>query len=115
MVQDSENQTEKGHIDPSVHGHRGAVSNTAPYNNHPINEMLVQTTRDLPNEFPYLLDMNNGSPIGIGEFIDQSFFQTLRTFIAWNQFSIDHKGERNSAATAYIEPAGNNLHVLLKT
>lgn len=117
MVQDSENQTERGHIDPSVHGHRGAVSNTAPFNNHPINEMLLQTTQDLPNEFPYLLDMNNGSPIGIGEFflVYPRLFQTLGMIVAWNQFSIDHKGERSSAATAYIEPAGDNLHVLLNT
>ncbi|KAF5351617.1 hypothetical protein D9756_007498 [Leucocoprinus leucothites] len=99
LVQDSENQTEEGHIDPSIHGHDGTVSNTAPYNNHPINEMLMQTTQDLPDEFPYLLDMNNGSPIGI----------------AWNQFSIDRNGERSSAATAYIEPAGDNLHVLINT
>ena len=79
--------------------------------------MLLQTTQDLPNEFPYLLDMNNGGPIGIGEFflVYPRFFLKLGTIIAWNQFSIDHKGERSSAATAYIEPAGNNLHVLLNT
>ncbi|KAJ3562420.1 hypothetical protein NP233_g9585 [Leucocoprinus birnbaumii] len=99
LVQDSENQTEQGHIDPSVHGLTGAVSNTAPYNSHPINELLIQTTQDLPEEFPYLLDMNNGSPIGI----------------AWNQFSIDRHGERSSAATAYVETAGRNLHVLVNT
>lgn len=66
MVEDSEKQSE-GHIDPAFHGYKGKVSVTAPYSEHPFNDMLMQSTRELKDEFPYKLDMNDGQPIGIGE------------------------------------------------
>lgn len=67
MVEDSENQSEAGHIDPSLHSRKGKVSVTAPYSNHPMNNMLIQTTKELTEEFPFKLDMNDGRPIGIGK------------------------------------------------
>ena len=39
----------------------GTVSNAALYNNHPVHEMLIRTTQDLPDEFSYLLDVSNRS------------------------------------------------------
>lgn len=65
MLKDSENQDEQGHVDPSVHGHNGKVSVTAPYVAHPFDDMLIETTKQLSDEFPYKLDHNDGRPIGI--------------------------------------------------
>lgn len=39
-----------------------AVFNAALYNNHPVHEMLIRTTQDLPDVFSYLLDVSNRSP-----------------------------------------------------
>jgi len=30
--------------------------------------MLIETTKELSHEFPFKLDMNDGSPIGVGAF-----------------------------------------------
>ncbi|KAF5349539.1 hypothetical protein D9756_008782 [Leucocoprinus leucothites] len=99
LTSDSENQTEQGHIDPSIHSRTGKVSTSAAYSVHPFNDMLIETTKELSDEFPFKLDMNDGSPIGI----------------AWNQFTIDRHAERSSSATAYLAKTGNNVHVLVNT
>lgn len=65
-TRDSEDQSEHGHFDPMVHGYEGKLSVTAPYSNHPINDMLMKVTRELNHEFPFKLDINDGRPIGIG-------------------------------------------------
>ncbi|KXN84009.1 Choline dehydrogenase, mitochondrial [Leucoagaricus sp. SymC.cos] len=99
LVTDSENQTQVGHLDPKEHGHNGNVFVTTPFTVHPINDMMLQATKELPNEFPFVLDFNAGRPIGI----------------AWNQFTIDSHAQRSSSATAYVEISKDNLHVLLNT
>ncbi|KXN87048.1 Choline dehydrogenase, mitochondrial [Leucoagaricus sp. SymC.cos] len=99
LTSDSENQPEQGHIDPTIHGRNGRVSTSAAYSVHPFNDMLIETTKELTKEFPFKLDMNDGSPIGI----------------AWNQFTIDHNAERSSSATAYLAKAGNNVDILVNT
>lgn len=43
------------------------MSLSAPYSNHPFNDMILETARELKDEFPFLLDINDGRPIGIGE------------------------------------------------
>ncbi|KAJ3576989.1 hypothetical protein NP233_g29 [Leucocoprinus birnbaumii] len=100
LVQDSENQREQNHIDPSVLGHNGPLAVTAPYSSHPMNDLFLQATKELGDQFPFVPDMNSGRPIGI----------------SWTQSTIDNKGERSSSATAYVENmSGDNLHVLLNT
>lgn len=99
FVNDSANLPQEGHIDPAVHGYEGKLFVSAPYTIHPFNDMLLQVTEELPDEFPAVLDVNGGRPIGI----------------SWAQFSEDHQGTRSSSATAYIETSQDNLHVLLKT
>ncbi|KAJ3558042.1 hypothetical protein NP233_g11591 [Leucocoprinus birnbaumii] len=99
LVEDSENQSERGHLDPSLHGTHGKLFVTSGFVVHPFNEMLIQATKEMPDEFPFLLDMNDGRPIGV----------------SWNQLTIDHKGERSSSATAYVETSSDNLHVLLNS
>ncbi|KXN87046.1 Glucose dehydrogenase [FAD, quinone] [Leucoagaricus sp. SymC.cos] len=99
LVNDSEDQSEEGHLDPSVHGHNGSVFVSAPYLNHPFNDMMLQAAKELPDQFPFVLDFNGGTPIGI----------------SWAQFTIDNQAQRSSSATAYIDPSNDNLHVLLNT
>lgn len=31
-----------------------------------VDNRVIQTTQDLPEEFPFNLDLNSGSPLGIG-------------------------------------------------
>jgi len=31
-----------------------------------VDDRVIQTTQDLPEEFPFNLDLNSGSPLGIG-------------------------------------------------
>ena len=44
------------------------MATSAPYSVHPFNDMLIETTKELSHEFPFKLDMNDGSPIGVGAF-----------------------------------------------
>ncbi|KXN87042.1 Pyridoxine 4-oxidase [Leucoagaricus sp. SymC.cos] len=67
LVVDSEGQPLQGRLDPSLHGHNGNV------------------TKELPHEFPFVLDFNGGTQIGV----------------AWNQFTIDGDSQRSSSATAF--------------
>ncbi|KAF9447616.1 GMC oxidoreductase [Macrolepiota fuliginosa MF-IS2] len=92
------NPTPVGHLNPAIHGKNGKVSVSAPFTNIPFNDMLLQASAELKEEFPFLLDMNDGKVIGTG----------------WIQSTINN-GERSSAATAYLGGTGNNVHVLLNT
>ncbi|KAJ3567077.1 hypothetical protein NP233_g6592 [Leucocoprinus birnbaumii] len=111
--------TPAGHLDPSIHGKSGKLSVSAPYTNISFNDILLTASAELNEEFPFLLDMNDGRPIGTGELVNAGVeCQTKLTlrccFAGWIQSTIDH-GERMSAATAYLEKAGDNVHVLLNT
>ncbi|EKM83317.1 hypothetical protein AGABI1DRAFT_69614 [Agaricus bisporus var. burnettii JB137-S8] len=99
VLKDSENQDETGHVDPSLHGHTGNLTVTAPYVAHPFDDLLIKTTTELTDEFPYKQDMNDGRPIGI----------------SWNQFTIDEHAERSTSATAYLARTGGNVHTLINT
>jgi choline dehydrogenase len=61
------NLPETNHFNISNHNTDGILGVTAPYYTHPFNDILFETIRDVSDEFPFLLDLNNGSPIGIGE------------------------------------------------
>nr|V5NDL4.1 RecName: Full=Pyranose dehydrogenase; Short=PDH; AltName: Full=Pyranose:quinone oxidoreductase 1; Flags: Precursor [Agaricus campestris]AHA85313.1 pyranose dehydrogenase [Agaricus campestris] len=97
--EDFSDQSVEGHIDPSVHGNDGKLSVVASYTNVSFNDLLLETTKELVDEFPFKLDMNDGNPVGL----------------TWNQYTIDHNAERSSSATAYLESTGDNVHVLLNT
>jgi choline dehydrogenase len=47
--------------------------------------------------------------------VHQTIIHTHGGSAAWNLLSIDHNAERSSAATGYVQPSGDNLHVLLNT
>jgi len=62
-----QNGTEQGHIDPSLYGHDGKIFMTSEWIDHPLNDMYLEVTKELPVEYPFLRDMNDGKPIGICE------------------------------------------------
>ncbi|KAJ7489550.1 pyranose dehydrogenase [Mycena latifolia] len=89
----------QGQFNPRVHGTRGLTSVSLTGFSYPASARVIQTTAELPDEFPFNLDMNSGTPLGIG----------------WLQETIGG-GERSSAATAYLAPKFQqrpNLHILL--
>ncbi|KAF9460388.1 pyranose dehydrogenase [Collybia nuda] len=95
--QDSHNIT--GQFDPSVHGYRGMTAVSLPGYSMPTDNMALQVTKELPEEFPYNQDINSGNPIGLG----------------WAPSTIN-QGERDSSATSYLADEyirRPNLHVLL--
>ncbi|KAI0768341.1 aryl-alcohol-oxidase from pleurotus Eryingii [Trametes elegans] len=89
-----------GAVNPSVHGTTGPLNISLPGAPFPADPHVVQTTQELPGEFPFNEDMNAGNPIGIG----------------WMQAAYGG-GARVSASTAYIQPVLNrsNLDVLIDT
>ncbi|KAJ7243025.1 hypothetical protein C8J57DRAFT_66332 [Mycena rebaudengoi] len=90
----------RGQFDPSVHSSRGMTSvslNGAQWT--VFEQHVVQAIKELPEEFPFDLDMNSGRPHGVG----------------WLQSTIGG-GERSTSATSYLAPnfiRRKNLHVLL--
>ncbi|KAL0948036.1 hypothetical protein HGRIS_010662 [Hohenbuehelia grisea] len=95
----ADNHLTKGQFNPSVHSFTGINSVSLPGFSRPIDEMVLQVTRELPHEFPFNLDMNSGRHIGI----------------SWTQGTIKG-GTRSSSATSYLGPNfinRRNIHVLL--
>ncbi|KAF9445057.1 GMC oxidoreductase [Macrolepiota fuliginosa MF-IS2] len=90
--------SEVNHYDPAVHGVNGTLETSAPYYLHPFNDVLFEAIKEQSDEFPYLVDMNGGRPIGMG----------------WDHDTISG-GYRSSSATAYLAPSGDNVHILLNT
>jgi choline dehydrogenase-like flavoprotein len=89
-----------GQFIPSVHGKNGLMSVSLPGNPSPIDDMLLATTKQVP-ELPFLPDMNAGRPLGLGY---------------W-QSSIGN-GTRSSSASAYLASqftSRRNLDILLET
>ncbi|KAJ7654804.1 aryl-alcohol oxidase-like protein [Mycena rosella] len=90
----------RGQFDPSVHSTQGINSVSLNGFQWPIfNRNVLQTTRELPDEFPFNLDTNSGKPLGLG----------------WLQWTIGD-GMRSSSATSYLAAefiGRENLHVLL--
>ncbi|KAF7368940.1 GMC oxidoreductase [Mycena venus] len=90
----------KGQFDPSVHSTKGITSVSLPGFDWPIfYHKVLQTTKELPEEFPFNLDMNSGKPLGLG----------------WRQSTIGD-GMRSSSATSYLAPEfiqRDNLHILI--
>ncbi|KAJ7366512.1 pyranose dehydrogenase [Mycena albidolilacea] len=90
----------RGQFNPSVHSTDGINSVSLSGYHWPIFEHhVLQTTRELPEEFPFNLDFNSGQMLGIG----------------WLQSTIGG-GKRSTSATSYLAPKfaqRRNLHVLL--
>ncbi|KAJ3531680.1 hypothetical protein NMY22_g8051 [Coprinellus aureogranulatus] len=91
-----------GEYDPRVHGYDGNVRTSLPWNGALPNEVRALENAEIQaDEFPVLVDVNAGRPIGLSRM----------------QSTIGH-GERSSAATAYLTPQVRdrpNLTILLNT
>ncbi|KAF7378228.1 GMC oxidoreductase [Mycena sanguinolenta] len=93
--------TRRGQYDPLVHSTKGITSVSLPGFPHPFDPLVIATTKELPQAFPFNLDMNDGFPLGLG----------------WPQQTING-AQRSSGATSYLGPqfmARSNLHVLVNT
>ncbi|KAL0946176.1 hypothetical protein HGRIS_012438 [Hohenbuehelia grisea] len=96
-----DNHDTRNQFDPRVHGFNGINSVSLAGFPRSTDQRVIQVTKELPEEFPFDLDMNDGRPIGLG----------------WLQATIK-KGKRSSSATSYLGPQfinRPNLHVLLNT
>ncbi|KAF7783311.1 CAZyme family AA3 [Agaricus bisporus var. burnettii] len=90
-------------FDPNIHGFSGNVAVTLPGFIHPpVDSATLQAARQLEQDFRFNLDMNSGSPLGIG----------------WLQSTIGHDGTRSSSATSYLDAqtrSRENLHIVTNT
>ncbi|KAL0578819.1 hypothetical protein V5O48_003187 [Marasmius crinis-equi] len=89
-----------GQFDPRVHGFHGINSvSLYGFSVPDVDSRVAALTRERPDLFPFNLDINSGSPNGIG----------------WQQSTIKH-GKRSSSFTSYLASeylARPNLHVLI--
>lgn len=90
-----------GEFNPSVHGYDGINYVSLAGYVTSFDYRVMKATTELPDEFPFNLDMNSGYQLGIG----------------WAPFTIGG-GERSSSARTYLAPqflARPNLHVLVNS
>ncbi|KAJ7243039.1 GMC oxidoreductase-domain-containing protein [Mycena rebaudengoi] len=88
-----------GQFNPAFHSTQGETSvSLNGFSWSTFEQKVLQTTQQLPDEFPFNLDMNSGRPLGVG------YKSTIGG------------GRRSSSATSYLAPKyiqRKNLHVLL--
>ncbi|KAG6901607.1 hypothetical protein C0995_010015 [Termitomyces sp. Mi166 len=97
----ADNHNTTGQFDPKVHGFKGINAVSLVGNPQSIDPRIIQTTKDLSEEFPFNLDMNSGNPLGLG-YLQQTI----------------NKGNRSSSATSYLAPQfsnRSNLDVLINS
>ncbi|PPQ95024.1 LOW QUALITY PROTEIN: hypothetical protein CVT25_000487, partial [Psilocybe cyanescens] len=102
-----------GDFDPSVHGYHGMMTTTLP-TNHRFQSR--RSPKEIPSTFPFLRDLNSGTPLGLGQSLVECLL-TLGRCVGFLQASIED-GSRSSSATAYLSErytSRKNLHVLLNT
>ncbi|KAJ7239418.1 aryl-alcohol-oxidase from pleurotus Eryingii [Mycena haematopus] len=95
----ADNHNTTGQYNPALHSTTGITSVSLPGYPHPFDSRIIATTQELSEDWPFNLDMNSGSMLGIG----------------WPQQTIDG-ASRSSGATSYLGPqfmARKNLHVLV--
>ncbi|TFL05294.1 alcohol oxidase [Pterulicium gracile] len=93
------NDSTSGRFDPAHHSTSGMNFVSLPQAPESIDEMIIQTSKDHPEEYPFNVDMNSGRPLGLG----------------WAQSTMAH-GRRSTARTSYLSNevlARPNLHILV--
>lgn len=63
----------QGEIEPSVHGHSGINGDSLAGFPTPLDDKVVLTTRQFPKEFPFNIDTNSGSHLGVGKLAGSVF------------------------------------------
>ncbi|KAI0770378.1 alcohol oxidase [Fomes fomentarius] len=94
-----DNHNTSGQYDPKIH-YTGPVSISLPGYSLPTDALVINTTHQLADEFPFNLDYNSGNPLGL----------------SWVQSTIEN-GHRVTSATSYIAQAlvRPNLDVVVNT
>ncbi|KAK0479237.1 aryl-alcohol oxidase precursor [Armillaria novae-zelandiae] len=98
LVPPSDNHNTTGQFDPAVHSFTGITSVSLPGVPRDTDSHVIQTTSNLPDEFPFNLDYNSGHHLGIG----------------WAPYTVGN-GTRSSSETSYLAATfigRPNLHVL---
>ena len=107
-----------GQFDPAVHSFNGLLEVSIRGSQTAIDDMVIQTTEELKDEFPFNLDMNSGDMLGIGEPSVCLFTQVNTNHPkGWTQSTIGDS-KRSSSATSFLAPqfiARNNMDVILGT
>jgi hypothetical protein len=92
-----------GQYDPAAHGQHGI--NSVALNGYAwpnSDTRIIQTTKDLPDEWPFVLDMNAGENLGVG-----MYYLTLHLKrIGWKinrMAAVDYQG-RGTKQLCYIIP-----------
>ncbi|KAK0499121.1 alcohol oxidase [Armillaria luteobubalina] len=101
IVPPSDHHNTTGEFDPAIHNLDGINSVSLPGVLRATDGRVIQTTSDLPNEFPFNLDYNSGYHLGIG----------------WSPYTVGN-GTRSSSQTSYLGASyigRPNLHVLTHT
>jgi hypothetical protein len=57
-----------GQYNPAVHSTSGINSVSLASFPSPIDDRIIRTTKQLPKDFPFNLDMNSGKPLGLGKY-----------------------------------------------
>ncbi|KAK7685401.1 hypothetical protein QCA50_011264 [Cerrena zonata] len=99
LVAPADGRDTNGEVDPLVHGD-GPLEVSVPGHILPIDDLVVQSSKQLGGRFKYNSDFNSGDCTGVG------FMQ-----------STIGNGVRSDSNTAYLQPAASrpNLHILLNT
>ncbi|PBL00309.1 pyranose dehydrogenase [Armillaria gallica] len=106
-----------GQYDPAIHSLDGMNAVSLPGYPQPTDERVLRTTSELPDEFPFLLDINSGIPNGIGALTllpSSMQLYSSRHSTGYVQATING-GKRSSSAVSYLGPDfinRVNLHVL---
>lgn len=110
------NRSNVGEFDPRVHGH-GPLKSSLTASPSGLDYRVLNTTAELPDEFPFNLDLNSGNGLGVGE---QSIQAPLNSGSysspGWIQTTVGDS-VHISSATAFLHPAlsRTNLDLLLHT
>ena len=69
-TQSADNHNTTGQFDPTIHSTTGINGVSLPgFPQVPTDSRVIQTTKNLTDEFPFNLDMNSGFHLGIGALI----------------------------------------------
>ncbi|KAK0499142.1 alcohol oxidase [Armillaria luteobubalina] len=101
LVPPSDHHNTTGQFDPAVHSFTGITSVSLPGVPRDTDGRVIQTTSNLPDEFPFNLDYNSGHHLGIG----------------WAPYTVGN-GARSSSETSYLGATfieRPNLYVLTHT
>ena len=65
-VPSADHHNPAGQYNPAVHGTSGPLKTSLPGNAWPIDQLVLNTTQELPEQFPFNLDYNAGNTLGVG-------------------------------------------------